>query len=178
MAPLTQLVISWRQAAGPERPVPYFDPCDGGIQARVLFLLQSPGRKAVASCFISRNNPDPTARNMCGLLARAGIARAETILWNVVPWYVGNGTKLGAVGSADLVDGVQHLRELLDRLTVLQGVVLVGRDAQRARPMLPQALKVFETCHPSNRVRNRWPEKWKTVERTLDEVAAWLATGK
>lgn len=43
--------------------VPYFDPLDGGQYAEILFLLEAPGPRAVESGFISRNNPDPTAKN-------------------------------------------------------------------------------------------------------------------
>ncbi len=174
VAPLTEFVLSLRQAQGAQQHIPHFDPCDGGIRARMLFLLESPGPKAVATGFISRNNPDPTARNMCELLARAGVARADTILWNVVPWYIGNGTKLAGVTSADLANGAQYLRELLKQLPRLQGVVLVGRDAQAAKPLIPATLRIFETFHPSNRVRNRWPHKWQTIEQTFREVAQWL----
>jgi hypothetical protein len=63
-----------------ERPghdFPAFDPVDGGVQARVLFLLEAPGPQAVNSTFISRNNPDPTARNMCELQDAAGIKRSD-----------------------------------------------------------------------------------------------------
>ncbi len=74
-------------------PVPHFDPLDGGINARVLFLLEAPGAKAVASGFVSRNNPDETARNFFDLNMAAGIARRDTVCWNVVPWYIGTGTK-------------------------------------------------------------------------------------
>lgn len=67
------------------RKIPAFDPADGGSAAKVLFLLEPPGPGAVRSGLISRNNKDETAANFNGLLAEAGIAPAETLLWNVVP---------------------------------------------------------------------------------------------
>lgn len=69
----------------PEKDLPCFDPCDGGVLARALFLMEAPGPKAVGSTFISRNNPDPTARNICDLLQEAGIACGDTLIWNIVP---------------------------------------------------------------------------------------------
>lgn len=54
--------------------IPHFDPLDGGNRARVLFLMEAPGPKAVASGFISRDNPDPTARNLKNLLVEAGLS--------------------------------------------------------------------------------------------------------
>jgi hypothetical protein len=44
--------------------VPNVDPNDGGVNAQVLILLETPGPKAVASRFVSRDNPDPSARNL------------------------------------------------------------------------------------------------------------------
>ena len=78
VAPLTPFVRSLRLMS--RKTVPDFDPHDGGVEARALFLLEAPGRQAVATGFISRNNPDPTARNMCQLLATVGIPRTATLL--------------------------------------------------------------------------------------------------
>ena len=56
--------------------VPGVDPKDGGIFARALLLLESPGPKAVGTQFISQDNPDWSASNMKRTLAEAGAARA------------------------------------------------------------------------------------------------------
>jgi hypothetical protein len=37
--------------------VPNVDPIDGGVKARALFLLATPGRRAVGSGFVSQDNP-------------------------------------------------------------------------------------------------------------------------
>jgi len=63
MLPLRDFVESLRNEMGPEYEIPHFDPLDGGINAQVLFLLEAPGSKAVASGFVSRHNPDETAKN-------------------------------------------------------------------------------------------------------------------
>jgi hypothetical protein len=60
---------------GPDHAIPYFDPLDGGVGASVLFLLEAPGPRAVASGFISRDNPDETAKNFHEFNAAAGLAR-------------------------------------------------------------------------------------------------------
>jgi hypothetical protein len=65
--------------------VPNVDPNDGGVNAKVLILLETPGPKAVASRFVSRDNPDPSARNLGRVLDDARLARADVVLWNVVP---------------------------------------------------------------------------------------------
>jgi uracil-DNA glycosylase len=64
--------------------VPNVDPNDGGMNARVLVLLETPGPKAVASGFVSRDNPDPTARNLGLVLDEAGLLRSDVVIWNVV----------------------------------------------------------------------------------------------
>lgn len=87
--PLAKYLASVRASVGADHLIPNFDPCDGGVHARALFLLEAPGPKAVASQFVSSNNPDPTAQNLWHLIHDAGIARADTLIWNIVPWYVG-----------------------------------------------------------------------------------------
>ncbi len=83
--PLEDYLAAIKARCGEGREMPHFDPCDGGINARALFLLEAPGPKAVGSTFISRNNPDPTARNLWHLMNDANIPRSDTLLWNVVP---------------------------------------------------------------------------------------------
>src|SRR5580700_5316391 len=65
IAPLTAFAAKLRERGLME--VPDFDPLDGGIHARVLFLFEKPGPMTAAggnrtgSGFISRNNDDATA---------------------------------------------------------------------------------------------------------------------
>jgi len=68
IAPLTAFVHELRDIMGPDASIPYFDPWDGGLDSEVLFLLEAPGPKARNSGFISRNNPDETAKNLLELL--------------------------------------------------------------------------------------------------------------
>lgn len=75
IAPLTAFVEELRAEAGSGAQVPYFDPWDGGIEATTLFLLEAPGRMAVFSRFVSRDNPDETAKNFFELNVEAGIDR-------------------------------------------------------------------------------------------------------
>jgi uracil-DNA glycosylase len=73
VAPLTAFVETLRTEVGEEFQIPDFDPWDGGVKAEILFLLEAPGPKAVRSGFISRNNPDETAKNFFLLNQEAGI---------------------------------------------------------------------------------------------------------
>src|SRR5215472_17455807 len=62
MRPLTAHALKLRKSG--QGQVPDFDPLDGGINARILFLFEKPGPMTSdgrGSGFISRNNDDPTA---------------------------------------------------------------------------------------------------------------------
>lgn len=165
------------RARWPDRHVPAFDPQDGGSAARALFLLEAPGPRAVKSGLISRHNPDQTAKAFTKLLAEAGIVPAETILWNVVPWYIGNAelTKIRPARVADLRQAEEHLVELLGLLPALRAVVLVGRKARHrsVRALIEREagcrVEVFECYHPSPLVLNGRPHN---REKIFDELKA------
>jgi len=185
------LFVDRVRAQWPDRKVPAFDPKDGGAAAKVLFLLEAPGPRAVKSGLISRNNPDQTARAFNELLAEASIFPAETLLWNVVPWYIGNPelTKIRPARVADLKQAEPHLAELLGLLQALRAVVLVGRKARHksVRTLIERKaggrIEVFECYHPSPLVLNGRPhnrtkilDELKKVRRALDnEVVASTA---
>ena len=135
IAPLTQYVEELRELG--RGKIPYFDPMDGGVNAKILFVLQNPGPKAVASGFISRNNDDPTAHNTFELLQEAGIPREDTLLWNIVPWY--DQTKKPEdrlkVTREETQEGAMELQRLISMLKHLKVMVSVGnksRDAIKA----------------------------------------------
>lgn len=156
--PLSQFVEGLRKKVGPEAVIPHFDPWDGGIEAEILFLFEAAGPKAVRSGFISRNNPDETAKNFFELALEAGLDRKRTVLWNAVPWYIGTGKKIRAANAADLAQGLESLKSLLDLLPKIQRVVFVGRKAQKARPLLDPARYELLSCpHPSPVFVNRKP---------------------
>jgi hypothetical protein len=166
IAPLTAYAAALRRRGKGE--VPEFDPMDGGVGARALFLFQKPGPmtsdersgKRAGSGFISRNNDDPTAEATCGFMQRAGIARELTVIWNVVPWW--NGTM--EVTGDELSEGVACVRQLVALLPKLRAVILVGKKAAQAEPLLTAAgLRVVTSDLPSPRVRARWPERWNAI---------------
>jgi len=183
IAPLAAFVRRLRHAAGHMEGVPDFDPLDGGVRAECLFLLEAPGGRAVGSGFVSRNNPDETAKNFFLLNEEAGLSRARTVTWNVVPWYVGSGEKIRAVTVSDIRASSPHLKELLGLLPALRAVVLIGRKAQRSRPDFEQLAPncaLFECPHPSPLSLNGRPERRSEILQCLRAVAARLdeaATG-
>jgi uracil-DNA glycosylase len=161
IAALTEFVRQLRSSSPSGYRIPYFDPCDGGVKARALFLLEAPGARAVETGFVSRNNPDPTAKNMCDLLSTASLLRGRTVIWNVIPWYVGSGSKISPARASDIDEATRYLERLLRLLPALQVAVLVGLKARSVASRL-QALthaEVLWTYHPSGRVFNVWPNK-------------------
>lgn len=176
IAPLTAFVDQLRDHTGMGRAIPYFDPLDGGVNARCLLLLEAPGRQAVKSGFVSRNNPDPTAKNWLLLLEEAGLRREDTVIWNVVPWYVGEEGRIRAVRRSDVDKALQYLRELLGLLLNLRVVVLVGRKAQLAKKDIARFpnLQFRETLHPSNLVLHRSPMNRRQILESLLEIKKLL----
>jgi hypothetical protein len=164
--------------------VPEFDPLDGGVDARVLFLLEKPGRMTAdgssfrgrsGSGFVSRNNDDPTAAAAIGFMQKAGIPRKLTISWNVIPRW--NGTR--KVTGLELRDGIGCLKELISKLPKLRAVVMVGRKAARARPYLESTgLALFTSDHPSPIVRARFPKRWNAISSEWAKVGRFIESTK
>jgi uracil-DNA glycosylase len=168
------------KSLGSTAAIPYFDPWDGGINAEVLFLLEAPGPRAVKAGFISRNNPDESAKNFFILNQEAGIARERTVSWNIVPWYIGSGTRIRPANRTDITQGIRPLEELLPMLTALRAVVLVGQKAGMARRVIGDLLpgvRVFDTPHPSPLFVNNRPENRGRLLTALKEVARFLDDG-
>jgi len=175
--PLTAFVEALRKETGREQ-IPYFDPLDGGTRAECLFVLEAPGPRAVASGFVSRNNPDETAKNWFELNAAAGIPRESTITWNIVPWYIGSGGRIRAANRADIEAGLPHLERLLTLLPRLRVIALVGRKAETAGNWMRQRrpeLQVFYLPHPSPLFVNRKPGNRDRLLRGLIQVREALA---
>jgi uracil-DNA glycosylase len=150
--------------------IPYFDPADGGDAANCLFLLEAPGPKAVSSGFISRNNPDETAKNFFLLNEDANLPRYLTVTWNVIPWYIGDGSKIRPATMADIHEARPYLKELLSLLPRLLVVVLIGRKAQRAGSTVQElaaGTTILNMLHPSPLVVNRDPWNRPKMLKTL-----------
>lgn len=163
MAPLTKFVEKLREAY-PDQEFPDFDPLDGGARAEILFLFEKPGPMTSArgkgSGFISRDNNDPTAKWTSRFMENAGLPRDSTVIWNVVPGW--NGDR--KITAAELRAGVEAFKGLVPLLPKLRVVVLVGKKAQRARPLIERfGLRILASAHPSQLVRNSRPDAWRAI---------------
>jgi hypothetical protein len=177
MLPLKMFAEKLRR---PGFEVPDFDPADGGVEARALFLFEKPGPMTVTgsrgkrsgSGFISRDNDDPTAEAIFNFMREAEIPRRLTIMWNVIPWW--NGTR--AVTTPELQDGESSLSELLHLLPKLKAIMLVGQKAARAKSYCEnRGLAVFTCDHPSPLVRARWQNRWSAIQSEWRKVSSFLA---
>ena len=104
---------------------------DGGVDAEILFLFEKPGPKIAppaGSGFISRDNDDPTAEATSVFMARAGIDRRRTVIWNTVPGW----NETTALERDEVRHGLAALEALLVLLAKLKTAVLVGRKAECA----------------------------------------------
>ena len=156
--------------------VPDFDPLDGGATAKLLFLLEKPGPRVVSADgvgFVSRNNPDPTARNCRAFMLEAGIDHRQVAIWNIVPWW--NGTM--AITAAECRAGASALRATLELFPGLRGVVLVGnRAGEHGAPVLEgRGLELFASVHPGLQARAgpHSRDRWLAIPRLWRE--AWQA---
>lgn len=180
VAPLTAFVEALRAQAGQAVSIPDFDPLDGGTAAEVLYLLEAPGSKAVLSGFVSRNNPDETAKNFFELNQIAGIPRERSVVWNIVPWYIGTATRIRAAKRSDVDAGLRSLAPLVSLLPRLRAVVLVGKKADTAALALTRLrpdVRIFRSPHPSPMFVNNAPGNRDRILSILREVARYLSIG-
>ena len=166
VAPLNDWVGQLRIDCGGGESVPWFDPAGGGIHAPIVMLLEAPGARAVGpgsprpdakgSGIISVDNDDPTAAACHRYLSEAGIRRDQVVSWNIVPWYVGDGSRIRAANAADLAKAARYLGQFLALLEWPRVVLLCGGSAQkgwaRAEPRFSGV--VIDSPHPSVRGLN------------------------
>lgn len=161
VAALNALADSVADAEGIARGlVPYVDPQLGGVDARVLALLDNPSTKAEAgtgSGLLSLENDDRSARNCAAFYNDVGIGPELLVHWNVAPAPV-SGEKNSGSSVAERERGVVWLREFVTLLPDLRVVLLMGENARdgwkRSGLSLPGVLIPDDVPHPSQRGLN------------------------
>ena len=179
-APHVRPLRAFAQTIAAERgaAVPDPDPLDGGVEARLLLLLETPGPSIGQTGFVSRDNPTGTAANLFRFLAEAGIARRDTLIWNAVPWVIhAPGALNRAPRCSEASAAAPYFAPLLALLPRLAVVVPAGRFAREAsaplsalRPELP----VVAIPHPSPTYVCTAPEVPARIRMGLSEAAAIL----
>lgn len=155
------------------------DPLDGGVAARLLLMLETPGPAVVRTGLVSRDSATGTAANLFRLLREVGIARGDTLIWNAVPWVIhAEGALNRAPRRSELAAAAPYLAPLLDCLPDLAVVVLAGRFAGEARAPLERLrpdLPVVAIPHPSPTYVCTAPSVRTRILAGLGEAAAILA---
>jgi uracil-DNA glycosylase len=158
--------------------VPHPDPLDGGVEARCLLLLETPGAGMTADSTVSRDSPSRTSANLRRFCEAAALRREDMLVWNVVPWIVhAPGAANRPVRSAEIMRGLSYLPALLDLLPQLRVVVLAGRPARAAAPVIAAhrpALPVLHMPHPSPTITCTSPAIPAAIADTLARAAALL----
>ena len=109
---------------------------------------------------ISRDNDDPTAEAIFDFMRKAGIPRRETVLWNLIAGW--NGTR--EITAREVREGALETLRLVRLMPRLKAVVLVGKRAERARPLLAaEAFSLSGSVHPSPIVRASRREEWEQI---------------
>lgn len=152
---------------------------DGGIGARILMLLETPGPSSAPLRFVSRDNSTGTAANIRRFCTAAGIARTEMILWNTVPWVIHEpGARNRPPRRGEIAAGLAELPAFMALLPRLLIVILAGRVAAEARPLLAATrpeLLVFHMPHPSPTFVCTLPSIPARIGAVLTDVALALA---
>ncbi|MFF8798480.1 MULTISPECIES: uracil-DNA glycosylase [unclassified Methylobacterium] len=172
-------LLAHRIAAERGAAVPDPDPLDGGVEARLLLLLETPGPSIGRTGFVSRDNATGTAANLFRFLREAGIARRDTLIWNAVPWVIhAPGALNRAPRRSEAAAAAPFFAPLLALLPRLRVVVPAGRFAQSAaaplaalRPDLP----VVPIPHPSPTYVCTSPSVAERIRAGLSEAAARLS---
>ena len=172
-------LLAQRIAAERGAGVPDPDPLDGGVEARLLLLLETPGPSIGRTGFVSRDNATGTAANLFRFLREAGIARRDTLIWNAVPWVIhAPGALNRAPRRSEAAAAAPFFAPLLALLPRLRVVVPAGRFAQDAavplaalRPDLP----VVPIPHPSPTYVCTSPRVAERIRAGLSEAAARLS---
>ena len=170
-------LVTRRQTKQPDIYVPDFDPAEGGIGARALLLLETPGPGTIpsegGSGFISVDNNDMSAKHVWQIRDEVGLHEG-VIAWNIVPWVLGRGD--GKPTPADLAQGAMETRRLMQTLPDLAVVAVCGTAAQRGwdkhvQPYLDKdGPVVIPTWLPSQLAFNQ-PGKKEQFTEVLRRVA-------
>ncbi|MFY0405907.1 uracil-DNA glycosylase family protein [Solicola sp. PLA-1-18] len=159
------------QIAADGEHVPLVDPDSGGTDARVLLLGRDPRCSAARGARVaSPDTDDLAAHNLSVACEAADLGRARRLHWNVVPWWLEDpGADEAPNGRRSVADETRraapHLATLLDHLTGLEHVVLLGRAAEEAWTRATAAehhpgrdVATTACPHPS-------PLAWNTTDR-------------
>lgn len=130
--PLNVLAAYWR-AEVPGRFVPWFDPDDAGIHARVIVLLERPAPSTVAqaeAALSSEDNDNASSRAVRAARIESGLQRDQYLRWNVIPWVDPHASRASGDVAVDSARGALHA--LMTELPELRVIIALGSVAVNA----------------------------------------------
>ncbi|WP_082507690.1 uracil-DNA glycosylase [Methylobacterium sp. Leaf113] len=179
IAPIRALAGRIARERSAEVPDP--DPLDGGVEARLLLLLETPGPAIRGTGMVSRDNPTGTAANLFRFLAEAGLPRRDTLIWNTIPWVIhAPGALNRSPRRSEIRQAAPYLAPLVDCLPRLRVVVLSGRVAGLMHgdlAALRADLTVVAIPHPSPTYVCTAPSVAARIRAGLAEARACIAGG-
>ena len=104
--------------------------------------------------------------------------RADTVIWNVVPWYLGSPDmkKVRAATKKDIESGLPWLLQAIERCPSLLTIVLFGQKAHRGWDLLSKT--TTNGPRPSLPAFRTWPtspQSLKSKPKRRDEIVRTLA---
>lgn len=163
-----------------KKNVPGFDPEDGGVEARCLFLHEAPGKMAYESGYITCDNCDKTAKNFHSFIDQTRIKRKDIIIWNAVPWCIWkkNKMKIRHPKPKEMEEGMEYFLKLRRLCVKLEVIVLMGNTAQRAWCYYLKEkpdIRIFLSPHPSPQFINKDKDnREKMILNVFEEVGEFL----
>ncbi|EFJ1749927.1 uracil-DNA glycosylase [Escherichia coli] len=173
IAPLTRWVQSYKKNG---TDMPWFDPADGGINARILILLQSPAKSELSPRFVSQDNPGPSQQNLNRFLKQAKIKRQNIIIWNAIPWLMPTNTKIIPTRE-NINKGLNIIKSLMPLLKNVRVILLAGSVASKTRIFFEKEyphIVLLNMPHPSPLSLCRSPDISTKIKDTLQQ--AYLLT--
>jgi len=184
VAPLNTLVRAWRSADATNVMIPWFDPDDGGVHARLLILMESPAPRTVSAAgsgFCSQDNPDRSNRLLANLLQKNGILRKDCVKWNMVPWPLRDEAgRPRPPRRPDLELAAPRLRDVLTLTAGIDVVLTLGSAALSGFMLAVTAepptrlFRVLAAPHPSQRNAASGARSLHRIEIALGAIATHL----
>ena len=169
VAPLTMRVQHYHEKGV---DMPWVDPADGGIYARILILLESPARSELTPRFVSLDNPCPSQQNLSRFLKQARIKRKDIIIWNTMPWITPSGRKISPT-KENINKGLAIIQSLMPLLKDITVVVLAGSVASQTRKFFEKEyphMALLSMPHPSPLSLCRSPFVAEKIKTTLHQA--------
>jgi hypothetical protein len=163
-----------RLPEGGGRTIPFFDPRGGGVEARVLFLMQDPSEVATFTGFISPDNNDRTANNSTIACDAAGLESHDRVHWNIFPWWVNvvkkgrpvDPTRPPQTYAAARPLAATLLVDLVDKLDGLVVIVLLGNEARAGYDKMASRQDIARRGIEVRRCPSCSPQSWNNVDNS------------